>query len=204
MQLFRPDSKWMEALNAFGEMMLLNLCWIIGSLPLVTIGAASTAMYAVMGQRLRGEGSGIFAAFFHAWWRDLLPATAFWLVQILVSASLASSFFLPLPTFFKILSGFFLVLVSLIYPLLYAQLARFRNRWFSYLKNTVILLITKPGWALLNLLIFLAPGIFFLLFPVDFLQYSFIWILFGFSALFYGSAVIMRRILQPLEEKAAK
>ena len=64
MNFFSPHSKFAQIMTAVGEMMLLNLCWIVGSLPLITIGASNAAMYAVMGHRLRSEGSGTVVPFF--------------------------------------------------------------------------------------------------------------------------------------------
>ena len=57
---------------------------------------------------------------------------------------------------------------------------------------------------LLNLLLFLTPVFVFLLAPAEFLQLGFVWILFGFSVLFFLSAKIMRKVLAPLEELAIR
>lgn len=200
MKFFSPDSKFTQMMTSFAEMMLLNLCWIVASLPLITIGAANTAMYTVMGRRLREEGSGTIVPFFKAWWSNLKTGTAFWAVQVLVSFSLTLILFLPLPSFLKVIAVVLLILVTLIFSILYPQAARFRNRWFAYLRNAVILLISKFGWVVLNLALFLSPVGLFLIAPVDFLRFGFIWILFGFSMLFYFSAEIMQKILQPLEK----
>ena len=200
MKFFSPDSKFTQMMTSFAEMMLLNLCWIAASLPLITIGAANTAMYTVMGRRLREEGSGTIVPFFKAWWSNLKTGTAFWAVQVLVSFSLTLILFLPLPSFLKVIAVVLLILVTLVFSILYPQAARFRNRWFAYLRNAVILLISKFGWVVLNLALFLSPVGLFLIAPVDFLRFGFIWILFGFSMLFYFSAEIMQKILQPLED----
>lgn len=205
MKFFHPDSPFTQAMTSFGEMMLLNLCWIVGSLPLITIGAANTAMYAVMGRRLREEGGGTVVPFFKAWWSNLKMGSLFWLAQVFVTASLSMMLFMAvMPVFLKIMAGILLLLVTLIFSMLYPQLARFRNRWLAYIQNALILLATKTGWVLLNLLLFLSPVIFFLLFPVDFLRFGFIWILFAFSLLFYLSADIMQKVLSPLEEIASR
>lgn len=203
MRLLNPDSPLMELLTSLGEMMLLNLCFLIGCLPIVTIGASATAMYTMMGRRLRQEGStGIIAPFFRAWWKNLLPAVPLWLAQVVVSCLLVSTFFLPLPGFVTIVAGVLLVIVTLVFSLIYPQVARFSNRCFGYLKNGVILSVYTLGWSLLNLGLFLAPVGLFLLFPVEFIQYSFLWLFLGFSGLYYLSARLMKRILAPLEEKA--
>lgn len=200
MKFFSPDSKFTQVMTSFGEMMLLNLCWIIASLPLITIGAANTAMYTVMGRRLRKEGSGTVVPFFRAWWSNLKMGTLFWVAQVLVSCSLGLTLFLPLPGFLKGIAVVLLILVTLLFSIIYPQVARFRNRWFAYLRNAVILLISKLSWVVLNLLLFLSPVIVFLLAPMEFLQFGFIWILFGFSGLFFLSSKIMQKVLLPLEE----
>lgn len=200
MKFFAPDSKFTQVMTSFGEMMLLNLCWIIASAPLITIGAANTAMYTVMGRRLREEGSGTVVPFFKAWWSNLKMSTLFWVAQVFVSVSLGMILFLPLPVFLKVVAAVLLIPVTVVFSVVYPQIARFRNRWFAYLRNAVILLVIRLGWVLLNLLLFLTPIIVFLVAPMEFLQFGFIWFLFGFSALFFLSAKIMQKILLPMEE----
>jgi len=201
MNFFSPDSKFSQVMTSVGEMMLLNLCWIVGSLPLVTVGASNAAMYTVMGRRLRQEGSGTIVPFFKAWKSNLKMGILFWLAQVFVSVSLGMSLFLPLPLFFRIIAGFFLLLATLLFSIIYPQIARFHNRPFAYLRNAVILLVLKLGQVLLNLLVFLSPLLVFLLLPAEFLRLGFIWILFGFSLLFYLSAKIAQKILQPMESQ---
>jgi len=200
MNFFSPDSKFTQLMTSFGEMMLLNLCWLLASVPLVTLGAANVAMYTVMGRRLREEGSGTIVPFFKAWWSNLKPGTFFWVAQVAVSFSLGLTLVLNLPAALKILAAVLLVLVTLLLSIIYPQIARYRNRPFAYLRNAVILLLTKPGWVLLNLALFLLPVVLFLLFPAEFLQFGFIWVFCGFSALFFISAEIMQKVLEPLEE----
>lgn len=200
MNFFSPDSKFTQVMTSLGEMMLLNLCWIIASLPLITIGAANTAMYTVMGRRLREEGSGTIVPFFKAWWSNLKMGTAFWAAQVFVTVSLGLTLFLPLPGILKVIAAVLLVLVTLLFSVVYPQIARFRNRWFAHLRNAAILLFLQLGWMVLHLLLLLAPVILFLVAPVEFLQFGFIWILFGFSGMFYLSARLMQKILHPLEE----
>lgn len=199
MTFLSPDSKFAQVMTSFGEMMLLNLCWILASLPLVTIGAANVAMYTMMGRRLRGEGSGTIVPFFKAWCSNLKLSTLFWIAQVFVTVSLGLILLLPLPGFLKILAVLLLILVSLLFSVIYPQIARFRNRWFACLRNALILLVLRPGWVLLNLLILLIPILLFLLVPMEFLQFGFIWILCGFSGVFFVSAEIMQKVLLPLE-----
>lgn len=203
MKFFSLDSKFYKFLMSVGEMMILNACWILASLPLVTVGAANTAMYTVMGRRLRDEDNGTIVPFFKAWWSNLKQGCLFWLVQVFMTASLGMFFFMPLPGALKILAGILLVLVTLVFSLIYPQIARFRNRWFPYLRNALILTVLRLKWSLLNLLVVISPLLLFLLVPVEFVRLGFIWIVFGFSGLFYLSAKVMLKVLEPLESLSA-
>ena len=200
MKFFSLDSKFTQVMTSVGEMMLLNLCWILASVPIVTIGAANAAMYTVMGRRLRQEGSGTIVPFFKAWWSNLKQGSLFWVVQLLITGSLGLMFFMTLPGFMKVIAGLFLFLVTVVFSLMYPQIARFRNPTFAYLRNAVILLVLRLKWVLQNFLVILLPVLIFLLVPVEFVRFGFVWIIIGFSAIFYLSAKVMQHILQPLEE----
>lgn len=52
---FDPDSKPMQVLGAFADMIVLNVCFLIGCLPAVTVGASMSALYAAMLRQQRGE-----------------------------------------------------------------------------------------------------------------------------------------------------
>lgn len=200
MKFFSLDSKFYRVMMSVGEMMILNFCWVIACLPLITVGAANTAMYTVMGRRLRDEGSGTVVPFFKALWKNLKKSTLFWVAQVFVTVSLSLFFFLPLPLFLKVAAGVLLVLVTLVFSTVYPQIARFRNPTFAYLRNAVILLVLRLKWVLQNFLVILLPVLIFLLVPVEFVRFGFVWIIIGFSAIFYLSAKVMQHILQPLEE----
>ena len=126
-------------------------------------------------------------------------STLFWLAQAFITVSLGMFFFLPLPTFLKIVAGVLLVLVTLVFSSIYPQIARFRNSTFAYLRNAVILMVLRLKWVLLNVLVILSPVIIFLLVPMEFLRFGFIWIVIGFSVIFYLSAKVTLQVLQPLE-----
>ena len=113
MQFFNPNSRFFQLMTSFGEMMILNICWIIGSLPLVTIGAANTAMYTVMGRRLRDEGSGTVGPFFKAWWSNLKISTLFWVAQVFITASMGMTLFMRLPLVLKVMAGIVLLIASM-------------------------------------------------------------------------------------------
>ena len=72
--LLNPENPVMRFLTKIGYTIILNLLWFLCSLPLFTIGASTTALYAVMQKLVRNEESGIASAFFTA--LDLQGAAA--------------------------------------------------------------------------------------------------------------------------------
>ena len=210
MNFFNPDSEAYALMSSFADMVLLNLCFIVGCLPIFSIGASVTAMYTIFGRRLRGESGGVIVPFFQTWWKEIKLSTVYWLMELVIVLLLlfdiryASLNAQNGSGMMSILSGiciFLLVFVVMIGTVLYPQLARFQNTFANYLKNSMILCMGKLGWVLLNLLVFAIPFLFYFAAPKPFIYTAFIWPAFGLSALFYLSARIMRHVLKPLEPK---
>ena len=75
-KLFSPDSKFMRAMSTLGDLMLLNFVFLLCCLPIVTIGAAITALATVAFRIVRGTESGIVSLFFRSFRQSFRRATA--------------------------------------------------------------------------------------------------------------------------------
>ena len=77
--LFQPDNLFSEVMTKIFDILLLNMLWLICSLPVVTFGASTTALYYVMMKLVRDEENGIVKSFFKSFrdnFRQSLPVTA--------------------------------------------------------------------------------------------------------------------------------
>ena len=74
-----PDSPFFRFMDVVGDVFLLNLCWVIGCLPLITVGASTTAAFAVAGKMAAGQDYRVFADYLAAFRRDFGTATRTWL-----------------------------------------------------------------------------------------------------------------------------
>lgn len=205
MGLFSRDSKFMQWMETVADLILLNLCWLAACLPVVTAGAATAAIYAVLGSRLRGEGSGTVRPFWRAFRANFKAGTLCWLLQLAAMGLLGfnvwiaawnDGWFLALSRWVSLLG---LVLTMAVGSLIYPQIPRYQNSLRQYLKNAALLTAAHPGWVLLGLFLLMVPLLLFLVLPELFFRTGIIWIIIGFSALFFLSAVIMRRIFSPFE-----
>lgn len=87
-RLFGIDSPLMGVLMKIGDCICLSVLWLLFSLPIVTIGASSTALYAAVHHSMRCGGAGIWKKFWEAFRENFKRATLAWLLELLVLAVL--------------------------------------------------------------------------------------------------------------------
>ena len=211
MNPFRYDSKPMQIMASVADMMLLNLCWLLSSIPVVTIGIATTAVFSILGQNERKEGAGIVKRFFAVWKKEWRTATAFWLLQLVVTALLVfnilffgSNAFGMLGELVKWFSIFAIVILCAWSVMIYPQIGRYRNTFLGYLKNGLLIMAGNFWRCVLVLILMALPVIIFMVFLEYFLKTGVIWIMFGFSFLFWLSNKLIMPAFEPLEDQAQK
>lgn len=147
--LFHPDSKFMQAISTLGDYILLNFLFLLFCVPVVTIGAAKTAMYRVMFEMLEENGS-LYKRFVKTFFRDFVPSTLVFLLKYAVVAVLGLLIYLtaanrlPLRTLVLVAQLLFLLLWVMIFANIPAQISRFRSTFGQYLKNGVYITLTHP------------------------------------------------------------
>ncbi len=65
------------------DMFFLNLLWVICSIPIVTVGASTTALFYVCGKRIRGEEGYLVKDFFKSFTMNFKQSTIAWLIILL-------------------------------------------------------------------------------------------------------------------------
>ena len=65
-EFFNPDSSIMRFITKIASSVYLNILWFICSLPVVTIGASTTALFYVTLKMAKNEEGNITAAFFRS------------------------------------------------------------------------------------------------------------------------------------------
>ncbi len=84
-RIFRTDSPVMRELYRFSSMVILSVLWLVCCIPIITIGASTTALYYATGKEIQGEGKAV-ENFFHSFRMNLKPAMIaeliFWAVGI--------------------------------------------------------------------------------------------------------------------------
>lgn len=83
------DSPVIAFLNKLTDLVLLNVLWIICSIPVITIGASVTAMYYVSITSIRCGDGYVVRRFFKSFRENFRRVTPVWLLMLLCSILLA-------------------------------------------------------------------------------------------------------------------
>lgn len=89
--IFNPQNRFWQTLDHISDLLILSLLWLLCSLPLVTAGAATAALYDAAAHCLRGSEPMPWRRFFHTFRRELpcgCIVTVIWglLLVLLVNA----------------------------------------------------------------------------------------------------------------------
>lgn len=82
--LFNPNNIFFRFMGRISDLMIINFLWIIFSIPIVTIGASTTALYHVT-LKLVDENEGyLFNNFIKSFKENLKKATAIWIGTLII------------------------------------------------------------------------------------------------------------------------
>ena len=89
MKIFSYDSKFSQILLKIANACYLNLLWFLCSLPIVTLGASTNALYYVTLKMVRDEEGSVTRMFFRSFRENFRQATVLWLILLAAGAVLA-------------------------------------------------------------------------------------------------------------------
>ena len=89
MKFFSYESKFSQLLLKLCYACYLNLLWFVCSLPVVTIGASTTALYYAALKIVRDEDTHVGAMFFRSFRENFKQATVLWLILLAAGLFLA-------------------------------------------------------------------------------------------------------------------
>lgn len=193
-------------MSRIGDLLLLNFFFLLTCVPIITIGAASTALYTVCFRFETDREAGVIRSYFHAFRDNWKQATVLWLILLLCGASACFNAYI-----FYCMSGIicyafipFLILFALVllvgsyaFPLL----SQFDNNTLSTLKNALALSLGHLPRSVLITALNIFPFLLFLTNLYTFLQAAFIWAAIYFAAAAYLNSWLLKKVFAPYLEK---
>lgn len=202
-KLFSSDNPLMKALSIAADLLILNILTLVLSLPLVTMGAAVTAMNDIVIRIVRGEEGYTVKPYFHAFAANLKKGTFLGLIIIAAGALLyfdylAAKTYIPIMKAGVIAIGVIVLAVSFY---AFALLARYENSFGATLKNALILTIGNFPRTLFMVVCAVAMWVA----CINFTQFGIpILILFGLSLPCYVNCLFLNGVFRKLEGDTAE
>ena len=88
--LFNPENRFWNFMNKITDVFLLGILWFLFSIPVVTMGAATTSLYQFTLKQADDEEGYVFKSFLKAFMKNFRQATMLWLIVLAAGAFLAA------------------------------------------------------------------------------------------------------------------
>lgn len=200
MKFFRYDSGFWSAMERVFDWMVLNLLWLVTSLPLVTVGASTAALTEVSHRMEQGEEPAVFKSYFKAWAKHWKTATALWAMLVVAAGWLllslricfvaGSAWFLPV----AVVEGalLFVVVLSIPYALLFCTQSQLGMR--EIVKQAVVAALRHLPWSVVLALVAWTPWAITLLVPQALPHLLLFWLFLGVGSLSFLQQKVFDRI----------
>ncbi len=151
-KIFSTDNPLFTFLGRICDIFLLHLLWIITSIPIITIGASTTALYYTAMKSVKLEEGYIAKRFFKSFKENFKQSTIIWLILFVVGAVFAFDMYFAIANSKKILVLIFTIMTCIylcIFLYIFPILARFSNSVKATLKNALLLAVKNMPWTIL-------------------------------------------------------
>lgn len=205
MNFFVIDSPVMRFLGRIGDIIILNLIFVVTSLPVITIGTALSALYTVAMKLARGEDPSILKEYMKAFRRNIKPATISWLFMaaagafIFVDFRLVGVFSGTAYTVMRLLLAMIFGVWVLTFLYLFPYIARFENTVFHSIKNALFLSAAHVPSTVMMLVISVGLIVATLFTSRTFVIGTIAWFFAGFAVVAYTQAFLFVRIFAKYE-----
>ncbi len=202
MKFFDYDSPLMSALTKVANLMILNLLTILCCIPVITAGAALTAMHYMCLKMVRNEESYIIKGYFKAFKESFKQATKVWLVLLVIIAILFGDFLIinhsgiQFPYWFRVVFYAMSIIALFEYIMVFPIMGKFENTTLRTMKNALIISIAKFPITLLMIVMNAVP----IIIIVYIMQIFPFVLMFGWSVPAYLGAKMLNKYFMKLEE----
>lgn len=210
MEFFNMDNPVFRLLGRLTDLVWLNILTLICCIPIVTAGAAFSAMYKVLLHMTLKEEGVVTRPFFRSFKENLRQATIIWIPSLFIMAVLGANAWLiyqgvmdaygPLKLAAGISIGLVFLLLIMFLHYYFALTARYNNTWKQTMSNAFLLLF---GYFPRSLCILVISA-----FPLALMKLSlafyYFWIVYGFTFPGYVSAMLLGDIFVKTERRTCE
>lgn len=204
------DNVVVRALSKLGDMICLNVMWLVCCIPVVTIGASTTALYTVMLKLVKNEEGYVFRGFLKAFKTNFKQSTIIWLIVLALGIVWTVDFHVAglMPGMAGIvMSAIFLALGFILLSVLlyiFPLTARYENGIKATFKNALILTVARLPYTLAMDAIVVAAVVVSLWSTVTIVFALPIWLIIGGALIAWANSYILRKVFVIFEGDESK
>lgn len=195
-EIFTTDNMAIRILNRIGDILILHFLWLLCSLPIVTIGASTTALYYTAMKAVKYEDGYVARRFFKSFKENFRQSTIIWLIMLF--AGFLCGWYLSysiethnsvLTMFSTILTCVYTFILIYVFPLQ----SKFDNKITVTIRNAFLLSVKNFPWTLLMIVALGLIGLFSYFYTIV----LFIVVICGAGVYGYLTAFIFNRVFLP-------
>lgn len=139
--LFNYDNPVWRFIGKFWDVLIVNVLWVVCSIPVITIGASTTAMYYVTLRLVRDDDGYTFRSFFKSFKENFKQATIIWLIFLAVGTLLAFDLYyfvrLVSPSTFRTVMITAFLSMAFIWTAMFTYVFPLQARFYNPVKRTI-------------------------------------------------------------------
>lgn len=189
------------------NLIALNLCFVVGSIPLITIGVSITCMYRIVLKMWNKEPVMVVSEFFSMYKSYFKQATIMWIIDVLIGLMLVFNIYIMKDTgkmFFDVyrtMMIFFFIILVVLMNYSFVLLSVFDNTILETYKNAFIMMFKHFFTTIRVVLILFITSMITLSFETIFLWLIGIYIFIGFALITYWLAHPLKNVINQYKPK---
>ena len=200
---FSLDSPLMQGLGKLVDLVILNVLTIVCCIPIVTVGAAVTALYDVTGRLMRDEGR-LWSDYWKAFRSNFKQATVLWLIFLGIGCLLLFSLYfytnveMAGQTVLYLLAVMLILVWAIALSWVFPLQAKFYNKIKDTIRNAVYCGIAYLPRSVLMAVMNMLPWVLMLFWPALFLQISILWVGVWFALAAWVNLLLLKKPFRKL------
>lgn len=196
---FNYDNPVWRFIGKFGDLIILNILWVVCSIPIFTIGASTTAVYYVTLKLVRNDDGYTIRSFFKSFKENFKQSTIIWLILLAVGLILGFDLFFFVriqntPSKFRSVMVVIFVALSMIYFAVVTYIFPLQSRFYNHIKRTFFNAFFMSIRHLFNTIAIIVIDIALVVVSLQIPQVLMLLMLFGFPLVAFINSYILNPV----------
>ena len=199
---FGQDGFVYRAVNKFVDLVVLNVMFVLSCIPIITIGAANTSLYTLTLKMCKNQEGYIVKEYWKSFKNNFKKSTIVWCLFLVLFLVLGIDFWifeyynLQMKKVLQIIVCAIFIISMMLYSYVFPLIAVFENTIGHYLKNSLIIAMTRIGYTLIIVMINVIPLVLFFIGGEWLAMGMRIFVLIGWALIAYVNSFLLNKVLE--------